>query len=244
MLKAIFFALAFSIAGCCYAAWPNIALPEKVNSFLAGEEIIANGVPMRVKGFVSPLKVEELQAWFRRSLGQPLVENTLGAKRILGRAQEGYYLTVQIEPAGKDLNAGSKGLVTVSDIKRAGENHSHYAESTQRWLQRWPSGSKIISHVVSDDDGKASSHVVLTNGYSEELNRDAIKNILRQDGFFLERESLPVPRLAQDLPAMVRNARTLFFKGDGREAIAVIQKNELGRTAIVLNTITQLERIK
>jgi hypothetical protein len=241
-------AFSFSLCGlfggtsAAAADWPSIAMPPNVSAFAVGEELTANGIPMRVQGFVSKdMSVPQLAEWFRHSMGRPLVEDKLGNKLILGRAEGGYYLSVQLEPAGLQGRGGSKGLLTVSDIAAMNQNRERESVATQDWLRRWPSGTQIFSRMTSQDRGKASLHVGLRNGHSESLNRDALVDVMKQDGFLLEREVSAIGNTADQLPAHLRGGKTLFFKGEGKEGMATIGHDNQGRTAIVLNTLTAIE---
>ena len=245
LLHALRSALGFSGCLCICATvlaadWPRIAMPPGVSAFAVGEQFTANGLPMRVQGFVAKdQSVQALASWFRRSLGQPLVENKLGSKLILGRAEEGYYLSVQLEALEVDGGAASKGLLLVSDLATLNRNRDADASSAQRWLGRWPSGTRLLSRMTSQDQGRASLHVVLSNGHSESLNRDALIAIMKEDGLALVRESGTPTSMA--LPAALRNARALFFTGQRKQGIATIARDEQGQTTVVLNTTTDLE---
>lgn len=227
------------------ADWPKIAMPPGVSAFAVGEQFTTNGLPMRVQGFVAKdQSVQALATWFRRSLGQPLVENTLGSKLILGRAQEGYYLSVQIEPMGPDGRAGSKGLLAVSDLAALNRNRDSDATSAQRWLEQWPSGTRLLSRMTSDDSGRTALYVALRNGHSESLNRDALISAMKVEGLALVQESgTPKNDLAR-VPAALHDAKAFFFKGLRKEGIATIARDEQGQTTVVLNTSADLETFR
>lgn len=226
------------------ANWPSIALPNNVSAFNMGEQVTINGLPMRARGFVSSASPAQLADWFRQRLGKPLMENSLGAKQILGRAQGEYYLTVQLEPVGVGGRSGTRGIVAVTNLKAAYEHRDDTQAMAERWLSRLPADSKLLSQMASEDGGKRSQHLVITNGQGEELNRDRLKYLLQEDGFIFEREAVAGEKTAAHLPAHLANGKTLYFKSPGKEAIAVISHNANGDTAIVLNTITALERFK
>lgn len=223
------------------ANWPMIPMPPNVSAFAVGEQITANGLPMRVQGFVSKdLGVPALADWFRRSLGQPLVESRLGNKLILGRAQDGYYLSVQLESAGLQGSGGSKGLLAVTDIAGMNQNREREATAQQSWLQRWPSGTQVLSRMSSQDNGRTSLHVALRNGHSESLNRAALVDAMKQEGLALEREVSADARTIKAMPGGPLGGTSLFFKGNGKEAMAMMARDGQGRTAIVLNTTTAI----
>ena len=225
-------------------AWPVVALPDTVSAFNVAEQMTANGLPMRLQGFVSKTKQAVLLDWFRKSLGQPLVENTLGNKQILGRAQGRYYVTVQIEAVAQ----GSKGLVAVTDIKTMAKNRESNRAATARWLNRLPAGSKIMSQMSSEDGGRLNTQLVVMNGHSESLNRDALVAIMRDDGYELKRETTQDdPRLdgvSDRISSNLRGSIMLVFNGNGKEAMATIHRNESGGSSLVFNTVIQMERYK
>ena len=238
-------ALALAVA-CASAetAWPNVALPKEASRFAIAEQMTVNGLPMRMQGFVSKARLPQVAQWFRDSLGQPLVENTLANKLILGRAQDDYYILIQLEAIGSASDGGTRGTVAVSQLKTAFDNRYATRAATERLLSRLPSGSRLTSQMESTDGDKQASYVVISNSYNEDLNRDRLTSMLRDDGFTLEREAQAVSDTGHPLPASASNGRTLFFKGPGKEAMAVIVRDEAGRTTLVLNTITVIERFK
>lgn len=221
-------------------AWPTITLPRDIHAFNIGEQIEVNGLPMRLQGFVSPLKPAQLAEWFRQNMGKPLVENTLSNKLILGRVQGEYYLTVQLETAGK----GTRGVAAVTHIKTAYENRAEDQATIERWLSRLPAGSKLLSKMISEDAGKVSTYLLVTNTQNENLNRERINKMMRADGFELEHESISGEKTPASLPAESTHGKTLFFKGKNKEAMATLYRDNKGNSAITLNIITQMERFK
>ena len=220
--------------------WPSIALPKDVHVFDIGRQITVNGLPMRVQGFLSSARPVQVAEQFRQSMGKPLVENAIGSKLILGRAQGEHYLTVQIEPAGM----GARGVIAVAHLKAAYDIRSDTQSDTDRWLSRLPAGSRLLSRMASQDGGKLSRHLVIVNSHSEALNRDRLKSLMAEDGLAFEYEGAAGSRAAAKLPEGLANGETLFFKGAGKEAMATIHRDSDGRTAIVMNTVTLMERFK
>ena len=213
--------------------WPVVAFPKFVKPFAIGEKLMVNGLPMRLQSFMSDATPLEVEEGFRQSLGRPLVENTVGNKRLLGRAHGGYYLTVQIEP----FSYGSKGIVAVTDLKGMRDEREKWRDTNSRWLNRLPAGSMIASQMNSEEAGKSGSHLVVINDHSESLNRDAIKSLMRDDGFQFEREFTLNSKASSSMPHSLHSGVTLIFKGSGKEGMAVIARSSQGRTALVLNTV-------
>lgn len=208
------------------AQWREVRLPPGAQGFSLGESLFANGVPMQVQGFLSRQPAPQVLAWFRASLGMPLVENQVGASTVLGRAQGSHYLTVQVEPAG----TGSRGLIAQADLQAmaAGREVEHSLQA--RWLSRLPSGMRLHSLTRGHDGGRHYQHLVLESPHSPSLSSDAINGLMRQDGYALERE----------VRAVAPPSRTLHFRGAAQEATAVILSRPDGSSAIVLNTIVTI----
>jgi hypothetical protein len=240
------------VSSClCFAQYsyaaelPTIELPPAASKFAVGEQFISNGMPMRVQGFVvKDMSLSQAAHWFKRSMGQPLVENKLSDKLILGRAQGGRYLTIQIEPISHGKPSGVKGLAAVSDIAAFNANRNSYINTVQRWRDRWPAGTQEVSRMTSQDGDKTAVHVAMRNTHGEQLNRNALVDMLRQDGLFLEREvsvntSSPKKNLQR-----IQSGQTLYFKGAAKEAIATIVRTEQGKTDVLLNTTYIIEQQK
>lgn len=220
-------------------AWPTPNLPSDLTTYAIGEQLTVNGMPMRLRGFVSRQSPSKLVDALRRSMQQPLVENTVGKSQVLGQASGNFYITVQIEPFG----SGSKGTVAVSDLASLSAGHREREASNARWLDRLPAGSRIASDMTSQDGGRAVRHVTYSNGHSEALNRDALARLMSDDGYVVEREVG-----AHDVPptaaiSKLGDARTLYFKAPGKEATAVITRTG-EQTSVVLNTRSVLEKFQ
>jgi hypothetical protein len=218
--------------------WPAVALPRNAQVFDIGQQLDVNGMPMRIRGFLSMAEPAELAQWFRRQLGEPLVENTLAQTRVLGRLQGEHYLTVQLEPAGR----GTRGLVAATHLKAGHDNHGASEAATERWLARLPAGSRLLSRVSADDGGRVSRQVLFRNGHDERLNAARLRSLLTEEGYAFEREIESASDLAP--PSGAVGGRALYFRSPGREAMATIYRDPSGDTVIVLNTITLVEQFK
>ena len=209
------------------ADWPEVSLPPGVHEFTLGQDMSINGLPMRVRGFVSRQTAPQVLAWFRASLGMPLVEDRLGGSVVLGRAQGRHYLTVQIEPAG----AGSRGLIAQTDLPAMLSRRDEERALSGRWLARLPPGVRLQSLTRGRDGSRHSQHLVLDSMHSASASSDAIRSVLQLDGYVLERRA----------PGTEPPANTLYFRGPGQEAVAIIVANPDGSSAIVINTVVMTE---
>lgn len=222
------------------SAWPGIALPKEVQVFDITAQMTVNGLPMRVQGFVSTTKPAQLANWFRQDLGNPLIENKLAEKLILGRAHGEHYLTVQLEPAG----TGTRGLIATTHLKAAYDRRLETQAAIDHWQSRLPSGSRVISQMTSEDRGKLAQHLVAINNHSTDLNLERIKSLMREDGFALQYEATADSKGTSRTTGAIATGKTLFFTGLGKEAMAVIYSKDSGSTTIVLNTVTLMDRLK
>jgi len=214
--------------------WPAMPLPKGVRAFDIGQQITINGLPMRIRGFLSPLKPERVAQEVRESWGAPVVENTLGKQLILGQLRGDYYHSVQLEAAG----TGTRGVLAATHLKAAYEAKDQTKIESEKWLSRLPYGSRIVSRMVSKDGSRHSSHLVIENSHSENQNSEAIKKLLFEDGFSLQHEKSLTATSSPKFPANTESAKTLYFKAAGKEAIATQLRNYNGMTTIVFNIIT------
>ena len=189
-------------------SWPQISIPEGVTATSQGEEMSANGLPLRMRGFTSAAAPAQVAELFRRSLGQALVENRVGGKLVLGRSQGEHYVTVQLEGAG----SGTRGVIAVTELTAALNGSTASRNADQRRLAKLPAGFNIVSRTVSADARHRVEHLVLTNTHSVSLNTDSVKSMLGADGFTFERESRPTGQFGPRHGAASRDARMLFLK--------------------------------
>lgn len=219
------------------APWPAIAMPPGATRVDLGERVEVNGMPMNIRGFVTARPPTEVAQWFRRELGQPLVEDTLDQALILGRQQGDHYLTIRLEAAGR----GTRGLVAVSALSAARDAHAANRAATERWTARLPAGSTLITQVSANDGGRVARQVVFLNAHSPTLNTQRLTTLLAADGLDFEREADAEPP-----PGSLRapGGRVLYFRGAGKEAMATLFRDPAGNTVVVLDTVTRLEAIR
>jgi len=235
--------LLLGVARAQAETWPFVAAPEKAYVYTLGQQITVNGLPMRLTGFESKATVDQTTQWFKDKLGKPLVESQSGRKRILGRAQEGFYITIQLEagPEGVDRQPLTRGLIAISHLAQAFKEIDPSRMQKTKWMQALPEGSRVVGITQSDDEYKTSVHIVATNTRSPLENAQFIADSMAHMGYQLEASSLP-PKTASQHGADKAPGETLLFRAQGKEAIAVIARDPRGQTSIVINTQTQLEK--
>lgn len=212
---------------------PRLRLPQTLQVFDAGESVTLNGLPMRLRGFVSPQPVADLVAALRYSLGGPLVVDRLGNKVVLGRAEGRHYVTVQVEPA----RAGSRGAIAIADLQAAGAVQGDVERERRAWLERLPAGSSLHSDMKSLDGLKQSRQLIYSNRLGEAFNRDRLQAALEHEGLVLERERV-VDGNRADRPELPMTGRVLFFKGADKKGVATLHRELDGRVFVVLNLVS------
>ncbi len=217
--------LLFSLASTPSQAttWPQVDLPSNASVHGVDSVTTIDGLPIKMQGFVSALTVTELARWYRHKLGDDVVENTLGPKLVLGQGKGEYFITVQLEAiAGK-----TRAIVAVAHLTAGMQQRQATEAANARLLERLPSGTRVVSRLAALDGPRNAIHVVLSNGYGSQVNRDALVRMQLANGLALEHEA----RTASD-------GTTLFFKGSGAEAIAVLTRGRDGKMTIVMNSTT------
>ena len=216
-------------------AGPIVALPEDVRVFDAGENVSFNGIPVRMQAFVSDRSPDQLAQWFHQKMGEPLMDDRIGKKRVLGRLQGDTYITVQFEAEGK----GSHGLVAVTQTSAISLNQKKNEELNQHWLTKMPPGSRLLQQVLSKDGKRYSTHLTFTNTYSVGVNRDAVLRALKNEGYQLEEgQATKGSEFASGSP------QALYFNGKNKQAIALIKHAETGSSVVILNLVSVLEKVQ
>ena len=222
--------LAAPLAGAA-SPWPSVPLPVSASVYSVDSVTTIDGLPLKMQGFTTSMTVAELSAWYRQQLGRDVVENRLGNKLVLGQARGDYFISVQLEPAGGQTRA----IVAVSNLTAGMSQRPAIEAANARLLERLPYGTRVVSRLAAVDGPRNATHIVLSNGQGQQVNRDGLVRMLQAEGLPLEHEA----RAAGDA-----NGATLFFKGKGAEAIAVLTRGRDGQMTIVLNTTTFMEVYK
>lgn len=217
------------------SAWPQIRLPDSVQVFDAGQDVMLNGMPMQLRGFVSPEPMSRLLPALQRSLGEPLGINHLGDKVVLGRAEGTRFLTIQVERAG----TGSRGAIAVADLQAAQGARDDSEQERRRWAEHLPSGSAVYSDMKSRDGPRQSRQLVYSNRQGEAFNRDRLQAMLEREGLRLEHERIVDGEAAPRSGSAV-SGRVLFFGGMGKNGMATINREADGRVFVVLNLVSVL----
>ncbi|HEY0061829.1 MAG TPA: hypothetical protein VGC21_06895, partial [Telluria sp.] len=155
--------------------WPQVALPPNAKVYSVDAITFVNGLPMKMHGLVSPLAPAALAAWYKSKLGEPVVENTLGNKLVLGQGRGEYFITIQLEP----LNSGTRAVVAVSRMSGQPDRQTNIEAANRKLLDRMPAGTRIVSRLAAVDGPRDATHIVLSNNLEQRLNRDRLVSMLK-----------------------------------------------------------------
>lgn len=225
-------------SGAAALAWPSVAMPKDAVAYAIGDQMTAHGIPLRVQGFFVKTTQGATANWFRQRLGKPLVENKLGRALVLGRPQGEHYITIRLSPEPD----GTSGVVTVAHLQAAYYSRATRKAATKRLLSRLPPGSELVTELVSTDGGKQSRYYVVSNTYHEDVNRDRILDLMREDGLAVRYQAAAPEGTLRRGETQLSNGTVFFFSGDRKEAIAVIGRNTTGRTVVQVNVISHMVR--
>lgn len=205
--------------------WPALSLPDQISIFPIAEQFTAEGMPMHLQGFVSALTPARLAPALRHTLGQPLVEQNSASALVLGRARGDFYLTVKLESSG----TGSRGWIAMAQVNHPEQHQQDAHASRAELLARLPDGSRIVSDLSSNDDGKLARHILVSNHASAASNVETVKSMLQADGLQLEYDTQNAAPHAQ--------GRILFFKSKDKEAMASVRQDQAGNSLLIVNIV-------
>lgn len=200
--------------------WPPAPAPETSTLTVVAEDMRFNGVDMRSYELLSEEPRERVAAYYRRLWagrdGEPAFsEDKLGPWLILGHEQDGYFLSVQLEIAGR----GSRGLVGITRLPRPG-TLPHYGEEFPK-----PAGTTVLNDIHSTDAGKRGRTLVLENRMSVDANLEFYQRHYRRQGW-----------IAQELPPPSGGVAALMMHKNSRQFSATFSHSQDKTHIIVVIT--------
>jgi len=216
-MKWILALLALIFAGAVAADyWPEAITPDGVEPRWAAEDMIFNGVPMRILTFNYAPGVDALRRFYQNTWDRDGVDHKAvrqGKWWVLSSLEGDYYTTVQIT----DIGAGAYAQVGVSRI-----NELRTSAPPGEGVPALPR-SEVISDIIATDAGRTSRTVIVRNQHSVGSNYSYYLNHYRSHNWTAVRKNLDQTR---------RGARIGFAKDD-RELDIVIKRE--GRMVSVMS---------
>lgn len=210
--------LVAALAPAMVFAWPSVPLPGNSRGESVSEDLSYNGLPMRASKFTTPLKLDEVVAFYAETWGKDgHVVTPMGNKTVVGRLESGHYITVELEPRG----GGTAGTVGIMKIPR----DATLPELGKGFYR--PAGTEVVSDIVHRDTPGKTRTLVMKNRLSPYANLQLYGNRLGGDGW---RGHVTGPCLPTSTQCLVNYERD----GGGRMMMTLAREERQG-TVIVVN---------
>lgn len=210
-------ALAVALVSGAAGAWPKVPLPEGSTGEAVSEHMSFNGMDMRASTFRTPLKLDDVVAFYARAWGKQHNVTKHEQSTIVGHPEGNYFVTVELTSSG----GGTKGTIGIIKAPDKGES-----PELGKGLYR-PAGTEVLSDIVHNDTPSRSRTVVMRNRLSPYINQQHYSRRMGGDGW---RETVSGRCMPASPECVVR-----YERGSG-DRMAMTLSREAGRdTAIVVN---------
>lgn len=206
--------------------WPEIPHPPQSKVAWVAENMVQNGVPMKIKTFSSELDKKSIVDFYKSYWSKGKVKpeiNELGEWSIIGMIEGDYMMTVQ---AKKSTGSGeSEGFLAISTLPKSIEKGSITVDNS---FPRLP-GTKVMSDTRSIDTGRAGKTLVLENNHSVRSNASFYMSRLESKGWNID----PMSREAHK--GSVHNTYLYFKKNNQSCTITITKLKKIIGSSIVIS---------
>ncbi|MEX2479675.1 MAG: hypothetical protein WD928_02325 [Gammaproteobacteria bacterium] len=226
MLMPLLFLITFMLVALDAAARPpDFPAPPRASVSVVADEMRVQGRTMAVRAFLSDDTVEDIVAFYQELWREPPAKGAPGVAyepdaiapwHLLTRVEDGYVMTVQVQPSNAQ---GAYGYLALGKLPDPGDGPAPEPPAPPAM-----DGSRIQSNVASVDPGKKAQTVMLVNTYSLDSNVN----------FY--REHYAAWRKDVDQPMGHGALYALGFRRGREEVIITIQSGRDG-SQVVLNSI-------
>lgn len=198
--------------------WPAVPLPPDSSGERVTGHMKNNGRDMRASRFLTPHSIDEVVGFYQRKWPRAVVD-AFGGKTIVGRAQDGYYITVTLA----DVGGATRG--TVGTMKMP-TGEIDYAMGGG--FDKPPNTTVVNDFRYFDTPGEPRT-LAMVNGLSPYQNYRYYLQQLPADGWQFNRKEGQRCTWASATCAAV-------FGNSAGESIVITLSREMGsRTRIVVN---------
>lgn len=202
------------------AAWPEVPLPEDSQGELVSRHMSHNGIEMRASRFTTLRDLEQVKGFYRGTWGEQLVENELEGKTIIGRAEDGYFVTVELDDR-RGLVEGTIGIMKL-EAERGRERTFEPGAGFDK-----PADTSVFNDIRYFDVPGQARTLGMENGLSPYVNRQFYVHRLRMRGWSLSG--------VDSCSAHASACFARFEKANGdRISMAMTRRGDV-RTQIVVN---------
>lgn len=170
-----------------------------------GEEMRVNGTPTRIRTFRIDQDLAAVLAHYRRAFGRERIEADVDGWKVVARRAGRVLHTVRLRAAGSHA---TEGTLSEADLEAT------LGSRTRPPAFPLPAASGLGADLEMNDRGRHTRLLAWHNTHGPEANVQHLRARLADRGYRLERE-LPVNERGL-------RGRSLWFSGDGREALAVV----------------------
>ncbi|MGE0486031.1 MAG: hypothetical protein AB7Q81_17925 [Gammaproteobacteria bacterium] len=159
------------------AATPEFPPPDHAAVTVVSNAMTIQGRTMAVRSFVSDDTVEDIVAFYQELWKEPPVQGAPGVAyepdalapwHLLTRVEDGYVMTVQVQPSNSQ---GSFGYLALGKLPDPGDGPVPAPPDPPALA-----GSALQSTVVNDDPGKEAQTSMLINEFSVDSNVHFYRN--------------------------------------------------------------------
>lgn len=214
------FGLALLAPWLSAGAWPEVPLPDDSQGELVSRHMSHNGIEMRASRFTTLHGLDEVKGFYRGVWGEQLVENELHGKTILGRAEDGYFVTVELD----DRRGLVEGTIGVMKLEPA-TGRERRVEPGAGFDT--PADTIVFNDIRYFDVPGQARTLGMENGHSPYVNRQFYVHRLRMRGWSLSG--------VDSCSAHANACFARFEKASGDRITMAMTRGGEGKTQIVVN---------
>lgn len=211
-------------ASAALARPPDFPPPPDAKVRVVSDSMNVAGRQVAVRAFATDDSVEDVVEYYQELWADPPVKgapgyayepDTIAHWELVTRVEDGYVLTVQVQPAGSD---GARGLLAMGVLPDPGSPPAKSAEPPSM------RGSAVVSDVRSEDPGKQGHTAMIVNEFSVDSNVNFYRTHFNGWRMNIDRQ------LASDTFHALSYTR-------GREQVNITVRKIQGGSEIVINSV-------
>ncbi len=181
-MRALLLAALLLLAAPAARAWVTMEAPPQSTVSWVAQDMVYNGVPMRIQYFHSKNSLPQVLAYYRQRWTDTgwknYVENTVGPWRNISRAQGDFFLVVQVRPAAGNTAEGylSQRPLKMSPRPLLGQGAP------------LPPGSEVVNDIRSNDGDRQGRTLVAFCPLSVDASASYYRESMGKDGWTLVNE--------------------------------------------------------
>lgn len=213
-------------AAAVLAGQPDFPAPPDARVETVGNNVVVSGNAMYIRQFSTGDRMEKVNRFYYRKWARGedrrepgyVESDAMAPWHIISRVEDGYLMTVQIQPAD---NGGSWGYLAMSRVDREKPAWDGSPEIPRM------SDSRVLHHMESEDTGQQGQTVLMSNPHSLASNVNFYRRYYETRGWRVD--------LNQDIP--VARMHILAFT-NGRYKINIMLTGDGSKTNVVVNRIS------